>query len=276
MTASNGLLTGRTALVTGASRGIGLAMAERFAAEGATVAVTARTVEPGSNPMEGSLTETVAKITGAGGQAVAIPADLSRPEERERLVLETEATVGRVEILVNNAAVSWYMPVASFTPKRRELMFQVQVYAPMDLAQRVLPSMVAAGEGWILNISSGASRHPSVPPGDRWRGGGAVYGMCKAALERLTTGLAAEVWESNIAVNSLSPMRVVPTPGTRFHKLVRPDDPDQVVEHPEVMAQAALELCCRRPRSLTGRIAYSQALLDELGAGSASARGEGR
>ena len=276
MTASNGLLTGRTALVTGASRGIGLAIAERFAAEGATVAVTARTVEAGSNPMEGSLTETVAKITGAGGQAVAIPADLSRPEERERLVLETEATVGRVEILVNNAAVSWYMPVASFTPKRRELMFQVQVYAPMDLAQRVLPSMVAAGEGWILNVSSGASRHPTVPPGDRWRGGGAVYGMCKAALERLTTGLAAEAWESNVAVNSLSPMRVVPTPGTRFHKLVRPEDPGQVVEPPEVMAQAALELCCRPPQSLTGRIAYSQALLDELGAGSASARGEGR
>ena len=276
MTAGNGLLIGRTALVTGASRGIGLAIAQRFAAEGATVAVTARTVEPDSNPMEGSLTETVAKITGAGGQAVAIPADLSRPEERERLVLETEATVGRVEILVNNAAVSWYMPVASFTPKRRELMFQVQVYAPMDVAQRVLPSMVAAGEGWILNISSGASRHPAIPPGDRWRGGGAVYGMCKAALERLTTGLAAEAWESNVAVNSLAPMRVVPTPGTRFHKLVRPEDPGQVVEPPEVMAQAALELCCRPPRSLTGRIAYSQALLDELGAGSASARGEGR
>ena len=275
MTASSGLLTGRTALVTGASRGIGLAMAERFAAEGATVAVTARTVEPGSNPMEGSLTETVAKITGAGGQAVAIPADLSRPEERERLVLETEATVGRVEILVNNAAVSWYMPVASFTPKRRELMFQVQVYAPMDVAQRVLPSMVAAGEGWILNISSGASRHPAIPPGDRWRGGGAVYGMCKAALERLTTGLAAEAWDSNVAVNSLSPMRVVPTPGTRFHGLVRPEDPSQVVEPPEVMAQAALELCCRPPRSLTGRIAYSQALLDELRTGNAAAHGEG-
>jgi NAD(P)-dependent dehydrogenase (short-subunit alcohol dehydrogenase family) len=275
MTASNGLLAGRTALVTGASRGIGLAIAGRFATEGATVAVTARTVEPGSNPMEGSLTETVAEITGAGGKAVAIPADISRPEERERLVLETEATLGRVDILVNNAAVSWYMPVASFTPKRRELMFQVQVYAPMDLAQRVLPSMVAAGEGWILNISSAASRHPSVPPGDRWRGGGAVYGMCKAALERFTTGLAAEVWESNVAVNALSPMRVVSTPGTRFHGLVRAEDPSQVVEPPEVMAQAALELCCRPPRSLTGRIAYSQALLDELRTDNTAARGEG-
>jgi citronellol/citronellal dehydrogenase len=276
MTGSNGLLTGRTALITGASRGIGLAIAERFAAEGASVAVTARTVEPGSNPMEGSLTETVAKIADTGGQVVAIAADLSRPEERERLVVETEAILGRVDILVNNAAVTWWMPVADFTPKRRELMFQLQVYAPMDLAQRVLPSMVAAGQGWILNISSGASRHPAVPPDARWRGGGAVYGMCKAALERLTTGLAAEAWGSNVAVNSLSPSRVVPTPGTLFHRLVRAEDPGQVVEPPEVMAQAALELCWRRPQSLTGRIAYSQALLSELGSDNAAAGGEGR
>jgi NAD(P)-dependent dehydrogenase (short-subunit alcohol dehydrogenase family) len=275
MTASNGRLTGRTALVTGASRGIGVAIAQRFAAEGASVAVTARTLEPGSNPMEGSLTETVATITAAGGQAVPIAADLSRPDERERLVLETEASLGGIDILVNNAAVTWFMPVAAFTPKRRELMFQLQVYAPMDLAQRVLPSMVAAGQGWILNISSGASRHPTVPPGALWREGGAVYGMCKAALERLTTGLAAEAWESNVAVNSLSPSRVVRTPGTILHGLVRPEDPGQVVESPEVMAQAALELCSRPPQSLTGRIAYSQALLAELGAGNPAAGGEG-
>jgi NAD(P)-dependent dehydrogenase (short-subunit alcohol dehydrogenase family) len=99
--------------------------------------------------------------------------------------------------------------------------------------------------------------------------------MCKAALERFTTGLAAEVWESNVAVNALSPSRVVPTPGTIFHRLVRPEDPGQVVEPPEVMAQAALELCWRPPRSLTGRIAYSQALLTELGASNAASGGEG-
>jgi NAD(P)-dependent dehydrogenase (short-subunit alcohol dehydrogenase family) len=276
MTGSNGRLNGRTALITGASRGIGLAIAQRFAAEGASVVVTARTVEPGSNPMEGSLTETVAKIADAGGQVAAIAADLSLAEERERLVLETEANLGRVDILVNNAAVTWFMPVADFTPKRRELMFQVGVYAPMDLAQRVLPSMVAAGQGWILNISSGASRHPTFPPGARWRDGGAVYGMCKAALERLTTGLAAEAWESNVAVNSLAPSRVVPTPGTVFHGLVRAEDPGQLVEPAEVMAQAALELCWRPPLSLTGRIASSQALLAELGAGNAPAGGQGR
>lgn len=92
-----------------------------------------------------------------------------------------------------------------------------------------------------------------------------MYGMCKAALERFTTGLAAESWADNVAVNALSPNRVVPTPGTVFHHLVRPDDPDQVVEPVEVMAEAALALCHAPPRSRTGRIAYSQDLLDELG-----------
>ncbi len=263
---TSSLLAGRTALVTGASRGIGMAIAQRFAAEGATVAVTARTVEPGTSQFEGSLEETVLAITKDGGHAVAIAADLSRPEERERLIQETEAVIGPVDILVNNAAVTFFTPIADFATKRLQLMFEVQVYATIDLAQRVLPSMAAAGQGWILNISSGASRHPSLPPGPMGRGGGTVYGMVKAALERFTTGLAAEVWEANVAVNSLSPNRVVPTSGTVFHHLIRPDDPNQVVEQPEVMADAALALCSRSPRTLTGRVAYSQDLLAELGA----------
>ena len=259
------ILEGRVALVTGASRGIGVAIAERFAAEGASVAVTARTVEPGSNPMEGSLHETVERIRSSGGRVTPIAADLSRPEERERLVLETQAALGGIDILVNNAAVTWFMPVADFPAKRRQLMFEVQVHAPMHLSQLVLPGMAAKGRGWILNISSGASRHPAIPPVEGWRPGGAVYGMCKAALERMTTGLAAETFDMNVAVNSLSPSRVVPTPGTIFHHLVRPDDPSQVVEPPEVMAEAALALCSAPPREITGRVAYSQELLGELG-----------
>jgi NAD(P)-dependent dehydrogenase (short-subunit alcohol dehydrogenase family) len=256
-----GVLEGRKALVTGASRGIGAAIAERFAAEGAAVAVSARTVEPGTNRFEGSLAETVERITEAGGKAVAVRADLTDPEDRERLVAEAGSALGGIDVLVNNAAVTWFMPVVDFTAKRRQLMFETQVFAPMDLARLVLPGMVEAGEGWILNISSGASRHPSVPPKPPFVPGGAVYGMCKAALERFTTGLAAEVYESNIAVNSLSPSRVVPTPGTIFHHLVRPEDPKQVVEPPEVFAEAALTLCSRPPRDMTGRVAYTAQVL---------------
>jgi NAD(P)-dependent dehydrogenase (short-subunit alcohol dehydrogenase family) len=87
--------------------------------------------------------------------------------------------------------------------------------------------------------------------------------MCKAALERFSTGLAAELYDDNVAVNALSPTRVVPTPGTIFHHLTTPDDP--AAEPPAVMAEAALLLCHREPRTLTGRIAYSQELLAEFG-----------
>ena len=92
--------------------------------------------------------------------------------------------------------------------------------------------------------------------------GGTVYGMCKAALERFSTGLAAELYADDIAVNALSPTRVVPTPGTLFHHLTSEDDPNN--EPPSVMAEAALRLCSGEPKTLTGRIAYSQELLAEL------------
>ena len=86
--------------------------------------------------------------------------------------------------------------------------------------------------------------------------------MCKAALERFSTGLAAELYDDGIAVNALSPNQVVPTPGTVFHHLTTEDDPNS--EPPAVMAEAALQLCSADPKTLTGRIAYSQDLLAEL------------
>ncbi len=142
-------------------------------------------------------------------------------------------------------------------------MFSVQVEAAFQLAQLVLPGMRERGGGWILNISSIAARHPIIPPGPFAGRGGTVYGMCKAAIERFSTGLAAELYPDNIAVNALSPTLVVPTPGTLFHHLTTEDDPNN--EPPSVMAEAALMLCHRDPRSLTGKIAYSQELLAELG-----------
>jgi NAD(P)-dependent dehydrogenase (short-subunit alcohol dehydrogenase family) len=142
-------------------------------------------------------------------------------------------------------------------------MFSVQVEAPFELARLVLPGMRDRGRGWILNISSIAARHPTLPPVRRRAIGGTVYGMCKAALERFSTGLAAELFEDNIAVNALSPNLVVPTPGTIFHHLTTDGDPN--AEPPAVMAEAALALCHHDPKTLTGRIAYSQDLLTELG-----------
>ncbi len=259
-----GTMDGRIALVTGASRGIGNAIARRFALEGATVVVTARTVEPGDSRFEGSISETVEQITTAGGHAVAFAADLALQDDRRRLVEEVARDIGPVDILVNNAAVTYFEPVVEFGERHYDLMFEVQVKAAFELAQLVLPGMVERGSGWILNISSGAARHPVGPPYRAGVGRGTVYGMCKAALERFTTGLAGEVSEAGVAVNVLSPAGVVATPGVVHHKLIPPGAEDQA-EPVEVIAEAAHALCTGSATGLTGRIAYSAPLLDELG-----------
>ncbi len=257
-----GKLDGRIAVVTGASRGIGAEIARRFGAEGATVAVTARTTEAGQSPFEGTLGETVEAIERAGGVACPFAADLNRPEDRERLVSEVQRTLGDPDILVNNAAVTFLLPMATFPRRRFDVMFEVQVAAPMDLAQRFLPAMQKRGSGWILNISSGASRHPSEPYTEG-ASSFTVYGMCKAALERFTTGLACEVKADGVVVNALSPAGLVPTAGTGAHKLEE-RMPKIKIEAPEVMAEAALALCSGDPSELTGQVVYSQPLLETL------------
>jgi citronellol/citronellal dehydrogenase len=259
-----GILDGKVAIVTGASRGIGAEIARRFAREGAAVAVAARTTETGTSPLPGTIAETAGQIRAAGGTAAAIRADLSKPEDRERLIAETSQQLGPPDILVSNAAVTYFTRVEDFTARRFQLMFDVQVEGPFHLAQLVIPGMREKGRGWILNISSGAARHPAMPPTGWATRGGTVYGMCKAALERFSTGLAAELYADDIAVNALSPTKVVPTPGTLFHHLTSQDDPNN--EPPSVMAEAALRLCSAEPKALTGRIAYSQELLAELAA----------
>src|SRR5436305_10766207 len=106
----NGTLAGRVAVVTGASRGIGEAIARRLAMEGAKVIVSARTVEQSEHPLPGTITDTVNRIREAGGEAHAVRADLARPEDRRRLFEESVDTYGPIDILVNNAAVTYYIP----------------------------------------------------------------------------------------------------------------------------------------------------------------------
>jgi NAD(P)-dependent dehydrogenase (short-subunit alcohol dehydrogenase family) len=171
------------------------------------------------------------------------------------------AELGPVDVLVNNAAVTFMLPLTDFAEKRFNLMFEVQVRAPFELAQLVVPSMRERGRGWILNISSRAAIHPIGPPFEPfYTQGSIVYGMVKAALDRFSTGLAAELYADSIAVNSLSPWDNVATPGAGHHDLVD----DYRLEGPEWMAEAALALCSVPPPKLTGRVAYSQPLLAEL------------
>jgi citronellol/citronellal dehydrogenase len=259
-TANNQECEGRVALVTGASRGIGAAIAERLAEAGAAVAVAARTLDP-ADKYEGSLAETVDRIRANGGTVVAVQADISKEDDRRRMVEQTVAELGTIDILVNNAAVTFYIPFTEFPRKRYDLMFEVQVRAPFELSQMVVPGMREQGAGWILNISSRAGIHPHGPPFlELFKRGFSVYGMVKAALDRFSTGLAAEVYDDNIAVNSLSPWDNVATPGAGAHDLVQ----EFALEDISLMAEAALALCSSDPKTLTGRVAYSQPLLAEL------------
>lgn len=255
-----GLLAGQVAIVTGASRGIGEAIAKRYAMEGAKVVVSARSVEEGDHYLPGTIKHTVDVINQAGGEAVAVRADLSQAEDRAELVKATEEAFGPADILVNNAAVTYFIPVADFPERRFKIMMEVQVWAPFELAQLVLPGMRARGRGWILNVSSGAAIHPDKTVEAR---GGTVYGMCKAALERFTTGLAQEVYADGIGVNVISP-GLVETPGVIHHKLITEETRDRVTPM-EFMTEACLRLVHGDPKVMTGRIDYADKVMAEFG-----------
>src|SRR5215470_11557792 len=257
----NGTLKGKVALVTGASRGIGEAIAARLAMEGAKVAASARTEKTGESKLPGTLEDTVARIRKAGGEATLIKADLAQSADREKLVAACVATYGPVDILVNNAAITYFMPVSEFSEKRFKLMMEVQVFAPFHLAQLVLPSMRQRHQGAIVNISSGAGIHPK-PPFTTGGRGGTVYGMCKAALERFTTGLASEVYADGVAVNVVSP-GLVDTPGVAVHGLINEQTRDRV-QPIKFIAEAVYRLASGDPKTMTGRIDHAEPLLKEL------------
>ena len=262
-----GKLTGKVAIVTGASRGIGQQVAELFAAEGAKVVCAARTVNEGEHRMlEGSLARTVDLIRGKGGEATGVAADVSSEGDCIALVEAARAAYGSVDILVNNAALNYYLPTESYPTNRWVRCFAINVHAPFILAKEVLKDMVPRRSGAIVNISSGAAIGPGRGPyEDKTVHGGVMYGATKAALERFTQGLAQEVAQyDGISVAAVSPSQVVPTPGTIHHKLVTGID-DPKGEPPILMARAAVLLASEPAAKVNGRVTYSQQILKEFG-----------
>ena len=193
--------------------------------------------------------------------------DVSEYEHCAAAVAEVRAALGPLDVLVNNAALTWFMPVSEFPVNRWLRSTAVNFHAPFYLSKLALEDMLPRRSGTIVNISSAAAIGPGRGPyGEDARRlrGGTLYGAEKAALERFTQGLAAEVFDAGISVTCVSPSLVVPTPGTLHHKLVRSMD-DPAGEDPELMARAALLLATEPLERVTGRVTYSQEILREFG-----------
>jgi citronellol/citronellal dehydrogenase len=262
-----GRLDGKVVVVTGASRGIGAEIASLLAAEGGRVVCAARTLREGDHQLSGSLETTVAAIRVKGGEAHAVTVNIADPAECERLLDAARKACGPVDVLVNNAALTYFVPIKDYAVNKWLASWNVNVHAPFVLSQLALRDMIPRRHGAIVNIGSGAAVGPGRGPyADTAAGarGGTCYGAQKAALERFTQGLAAEVYQHGVSVTCVSPSQVVPTPGTVYHKLVKGMD-DPRGERPEVMAKAVLLLASEPLDRVTGRVTYSQQILKEFG-----------
>jgi 7-alpha-hydroxysteroid dehydrogenase len=278
-------LADRAAIVTGASRGLGRAIALALAAEGAAVAVVGRTEQVWDDRLPGTIGETVTDIEAAGGRAVAVRADLTDRDDIARLVGAARDALGTITILVNNAAFTapGRPPVPGAEPRAKapkpagagsakpgwpgfvstplaayRRHFDIAVFAAYELMQMVCPDMIAAGGGSIINITSVASRLPGDGPYPD-RSGGVLpgYGGSKAALEHLTQCAAFDLAAHNIAVNALSPSKPILTPGLSYY--AREFDETASAEE---FAAAAVRLAMVDASAVTGRTVGHREVLD--------------
>ena len=256
-------LEGKVALVTGASRGIGADVAKELGRAGAAVAVCARSEQVTDPRLPGTIHTVAEEIRAAGGQAKGIRLDARDPESIAAAVKATVDEFGRLDILVNNAAILVPGTLDSIQPRHIELIWQIDLRGPILLMREALPHLRAAGGGHIINVSSRAAVFPGPGPYANPRKGGAFYGMVKAGLERLSQALAMELQEDGISVNVLSPEGVIRTPGNLFAQN-DPENPNLDFEPAEKMAKAARWIC-EQPAAYTGHILFDVDVCREQG-----------
>ncbi len=224
-------LTGRVAVVTGASKGIGASIAEHFAAEGASVVVNYSSSKTGADAV-------VKRITDKGGKAIAAHADVSKPRDITRLFAETKEAFGRLDILVNNAGIYEFAPLESVTAGHFHKQFDLNVLGLLLTTQEAVKHF-GAGGGSIINISSIVGPMPAAA--------GSVYSATKAAVDALTVSLSKELGPKKIRVNSLNP-GMVETEGfhsaglaeSDFRKSLEAQTPLGRIAQPEDIARAAV------------------------------------
>ena len=245
-------LEGKVAIVTGASRGIGKALAIRLAAEGASVVLASKTVEP--NPkLPGTLEDVKKEIEKAGGKAFIQPTDVRHESQIIELVERTAKELGGIDILINNAGALFWAPVEATPSKRFDLVIEVNVRASFLCASHAIPHMKKRGGGHIINMS------PPVTPGVTK--GRVAYMISKFGMTMLTEGLAEELKDDKILVHSLWPVTMVESQATIGHHLGEPSQ----WRAPSVIVDSTLGLLTGQAKIASGRAVYDEEVLIAMG-----------
>jgi citronellol/citronellal dehydrogenase len=245
-------LKGRVALITGASRGVGRAVALALAREGCDLVLAAKTLDPDPR-LPGTLKDTAAEVEKLGRRAITVQTDVRFDDQIQRAVKEANDAFGRVDILVNNAGALFLSPVVETPAKRFDLVMALNARAPFLFAQAVLPGMIERRWGHIVNMSPPIT--PESAPGK------VAYMISKFGMTLLTHGLAGEVKEHNVAAHSLWPACVVESQATRHFAFGDVKD----FRKPDILADATVALCAREPSERTGRAWIDEEVLREDG-----------
>jgi citronellol/citronellal dehydrogenase len=244
-------LEDKVAIVTGASRGIGKAIAVELARAGASVAVVARTVEQGQSRLPGTIHDTVREIQGLGRKAIAIRCDVTQEEDVAKLVEQINREFGPVDILVNNAGITSTESFLKLKLHTWDRVMAVNLRGTVACTKAVLPQMVERKRGNIINMSSVLANRIKYS---------IVYGTSKAAIERFTLGLAKELQKFNISVNALCPDFTVTEAVTTY----MPDVDTSSWQLPEMWGRYTVFVATRDAQSMTGRVLTAEDVEQEI------------
>jgi citronellol/citronellal dehydrogenase len=249
------VLAGRTAIVTGSSRGIGREFVLRLAREGANVVVTGKS-ETATERLPGSIHSVAEEVAAAGGNALAVRVDVRSEVDVQRMVEATVARFGGVDILINNAGALWWESILNTPPKRYDLMWEINVRASYLCAYHALPHMIAGGWGHIINCSPPISTEATP--------GYVAYMTTKMGMTRIAIGIAAEYRAQNVAANALWPATPIESQATINWGADKMGARD-TWRTPEILCDAMMEIVTSDPQTCTGRQLIDETFLRERG-----------
>ena len=251
-------LTGKTLFITGASRGIGLAIALRAAADGANIAIAAKTTEPHPK-LPGTIYTAASEIEAAGGKALPLPVDIRNDEQVAQAVARTVDTFGGIDILVNNASAISPTLTPDTDMKRFDLMHQINTRGTFLCSKLCLPHLARSSNGHILMIS------PPLNMEERWFAPHVAYSIAKYGMSLCVLGLAGELRTQGTAVNALWPRTVIDTAALRIAMAKYDNNERRRVRKPQIMADAAYTILCSDSRAFTGKFCVDEDILRSAG-----------